>query len=135
MTANPAKPGTATLSMTGQSFSGCTVSTSGITVKSVAAYKLPFKTTVSDAKGLPVTVTKPGAVVTVSALGTTITCTYQAPKISGTASNTGSSVAFANQTFTLVSGGSLCPSSGTLSVTYAPLADTSVKGDPHVFVN
>jgi hypothetical protein len=138
VTANPAKPGTAKLSITGQTFSGCTASISGVTVtvKSVKAYKAPFATTVSDAKGLPVVVTKPGAVIVVSALGETITCTYQATSIKGAASNTGSSVSFKDQAFKVVTGSnSLCPSTGDLTVAYAPVEDTSVTGHPHVFVN
>jgi hypothetical protein len=135
---NPAKPGSATLSITGQTFSTCTASISGVTVtvKSVTAYKAPYAATVSDAKGLPVTVTKPGAVIVVSALGETITCTYQAASIKGVSDNTGSSVTFTDQAFKLVTGSSsLCPSTGDLTVAYAPVEDTSVKGDPHVFVN
>jgi hypothetical protein len=138
VTKNPAKPGTAMLSVTGQSFSSCTASISGITVtiKSVTDYKPPFKATVSDATGFPVTVTKPGFVVVASAEGETLTCTYQAAKITGSASNTGSAVAFKDQAFKVVTGSSsLCPASGDLTVTYAPVKDTSVKGDPHVFVN
>jgi hypothetical protein len=138
VTANPVKPGSATLSITGQTFSSCTASISGVTVtvKSVKAYKPPFKTTVSDAKGLPVVVTKPGAVIVVSALGETITCTYQATSIKGVGSNSNSSVSFTDQAFSLVTGSnSLCPSTGDLTVAYAPVKDTSVTGDPHVFVN
>jgi hypothetical protein len=138
VTANPAKPGSATLSITGQTFSSCTAAISGVTVtvKSVTPYKPPFKTTVSDAKGLPVVVTKPGTVIVVSALGETITCTYQAASIKGAANNTGSSVTFTDQAFKVVTGSnSLCPSTGDLTVAYAPVEDTSVKGDPHVFVN
>ena len=135
---NPAKPGTAKLSLTAQTFSSCTASISGVTVtvKSVKAYKLPYKTTVSDAKGLPVVVTKPGAVIIVTAEGETIKCTYQAAKITGSASNTGSKVSFTDQAFTLVTGSnSLCPATGDLTVAYAPVKDTSVTGNPKVFVN
>jgi hypothetical protein len=138
VTKNPAKPGTATLSITGITLSSCTADISGITVtvKSVTDYKPPFATTVSDAKGFPVTVTKPGFVVVATADGITATCTYQAASIKGAASNTGSSVAFKDQAFKVVTGSSsLCPSGGDLTVTYAPVEDTSVKGDPHVFVN
>jgi hypothetical protein len=138
VTTNPAKPGTATLSITAQSYSDCKATIDGIkaTVKSVTAYKLPYKVTVSDAKGLPVTVTKPGATVVASADGVTATCTYQAAKITGSADNTGSAVAFKDQELKVVTGSSsLCPASGDLTVTYAPVEDTSVKGDPHVFVN
>jgi hypothetical protein len=135
---NPAKPGTSTLSITGLSLSKCTADISGITVtvKSVTDYKAPFKATVSDATGLPVTVTKPGFVVVASADGVTDTCTYKAAKITGAASNTGSAVAFTDQAFKVLSGSnSLCPSGGDLTVTYAPVKDTSVTGDPKVFVN
>jgi hypothetical protein len=138
VTKNPAKPGTATLSVTGITLSSCTAKISGITVtvKSVTDYKPPFATTVSDAKGFPVTVTKPGFVVVASADGITATCTFQAASIKGAASNTGSSVSFTNQAFKLVPGSnSLCPSGGDLTVAYAPVVDTSVKGSPHVFVN
>jgi hypothetical protein len=138
VTTNPAKPGTAALSVTGISLSSCTASISGITVtvKSVTDYKPPFKATVSDAKGLPVTVTEPGFVVVASADGITATCTFQAASIKGVASNTGSSVSFTDQAFKLLPGSSsFCPSGGDLTVAYAPVEDTSVKGDPHVFVN
>jgi len=138
VTANPAKPGTAKLSITGQGFSSCTASISGVTVtvKSVKDYMAPYKTTVSDATGLNVVVTKPGAVIVVSAVGETITCTYQAAAIKGATSNTGSSVSFKDQAFNVVSGSnSLCPATGDLTVAYAPVVDTSVTGDPHVFVN
>jgi hypothetical protein len=138
VTTNPAKPGTAKLSVTGITLSSCTAKISGITVtvKSVTDYKPPFATTVSDAKGLPVTVTKPGFTVVASADGVTATCTFQAASIKGAASNTGSSVSFTDQAFKVVTGSSsLCPSGGDLTVAYAPVEDTSVKGDPHVFVN
>jgi hypothetical protein len=138
VTANPAKPGTATLSVTGISLSSCTATISGITVtvKSVKDYKAPFKATVSDAKGFPVTVTKPGFVVVASADGITATCTFQAASIKGSASNSNSSVNFTDQAFKVVTGSnSLCPSGGDLTVAYAPVKDTSVSGDPHVFVN
>jgi len=135
---NPAAPGTAKLSITKLTLSKCTASISGITVtvKSVTDYKPPFKATVSDATGFPVTVTKPGFVVVASADGETVTCTYQAATITGAASNTGSAVAFTDQAFTVVSGSnSLCPSGGDLTVTYAPVKDKSVTGNPKVFVN
>jgi hypothetical protein len=138
VTANPAKPGTAKVSVTGITLSTCTASISGITVtvKSVTDYKAPFKGTVSDATGFPVTVTKPGFTVVASADGETVTCTYTAAKITGAASNTGSAVAFKDQAFKVLSGSnSLCPSGGDLTVTYAPVKDTSVKGSPKVFVN
>jgi hypothetical protein len=138
VTANPAKPGTATLSVTGISLSKCTATISGIavTVKKVTDYKPPFKGTVSDATGFPVTVTKPGFTVVASADGVTVTCTYTAASITGAASNTGSAVAFTDQAFKVVSGSnSLCPSGGDLTVTYAPVKDKSVTGSPKVFVN
>ncbi len=56
VTGNPAKPGKATESLTSQKFSKCTVSVSGVTVQEHQGSNLPYKVSVSDAKGFPVTV-------------------------------------------------------------------------------
>ncbi len=136
VTTNPAKPGTADVSLTAQTFSGCTSNVSGVTsVESVTAEKLPYKGTVSDAKGLPVTVAAPTATVDLDTEVGAISCTYTAKTIKGAASNTGQKITFKNQALTFSSGSSLCPTSGDFSATYGPVKDTSVKGDPHVFVN
>jgi hypothetical protein len=136
VTTNPAKPGTADTSTTAQTFSSCTSNVSGVTsVTSVTAEKLPYKTTISDATGHPVTVAAPSATIDLNTEVGAVTCTYSATKIKGVASNTASTVTFKNQTLTFKSGSSLCPASGDFSATYGPVKDTSVTGDPHVFVN
>ncbi len=143
VTANPPKPGTAKESLTAQSFSSCTSSASGVTVKSVTVGNLPYNVTVSDASGFPVKVsqtssTKPlktTAVLVVSGVGT-ITCIFVAASISGHASNTGNTVSFSKQTFKKGSGSNgFCPASGTFTAKYGPVLDTSVTGSPKVFVN
>lgn len=138
---NPAKPGTATESLTAQTFGKCTTNiAAGATVQSVTVQKLPYKSAISDATGFPVTVTKPGGklqtTIVIGVLGTTITCIYQATKLSGKATNAGSADIFKNQTFTLSSGPpGACPASGAFSATFGPKKDFSVTGSPLVFVN
>jgi len=144
VTSNPVKPGTAKESLTAQSFSKCKISVSGVTLKSLKAGNLPYNVSVSDAKGDPVTVSgtsksKPLSVTATVAVGTsTLSCTYTAAKITGHASNKGNVVTFSKQKFTFASGGSLCTalgSSAAFSATIGPVTDSSVKGDPKVFVN
>jgi hypothetical protein len=145
VTANPARPGKATLSVTGWSIK-CPKTVDGIPLNGVSAINLPYKATVSDAKGDPVAITghkksKPvgfKAVVTVN--GAKDTCIVTAAKVSGHASNTGNKVSFKSQQFSLASGSSpICSSLGgttaTFSATYGPVRDTSVHGSPKVFIN
>ena len=135
VTKNPAAPGTATESLTAQTFSGCTSNISGATVKSVKVLNLPYTTTVSDAAGNPVTVSKPSTKITLSTGLGVLTCTYKAAAIQGKASNKGNLITFKNQLFTKSSGSSLCPASGDFSAKFGPVKDTSVSGSPAVFVN
>jgi hypothetical protein len=136
VTANPAKPGTAAESLSAQTFSSCTTNIAGATaVKSVAVLKLPYPTTISDASGFPITVKNLSTKIRLNTVIGTVTCTYGAAKIVGSASNTGQVNAFKNQLFKLSSGPSACPAKGSFSATFGPLADTSVSGSPHVFVN
>lgn len=137
---NPLKPGTAVESLTAQTFTGCTQNIiGGATVKSVTVQNLPYKSTISDATGFPVTVTKPSGVlkttIVIAVLGTTLTCTYKAIKLSGKATNVGNADIFKNQLFTLLSGSSACPTQGSFSATFGPKKDISVTGQPLVFVN
>jgi hypothetical protein len=138
---NPLKPGTATESQTTETIGKCTVSIAGATVKSVKAVNLPYNASVSDKKGFPVTVSgrsksKPIQLTAVAkALGQTLTCSYKAAKVSGSASNKGNTITVTNQKFTKVSGSTLCPTTSTFSAKYGPVKDTSVKGNPAVFVN
>jgi hypothetical protein len=141
VTANPAKPGTATESLTAQTFSKCTISVSGVTVKSLKVSNLPYKVTVSDKKGDPVKVSESSKskplklTVTVVFAGSPITCTATAASIGGHASNTGNKVSFSKQKLAS-GGGGICPKgNGSFSASFGPLTDTSVKGSPKVFVN
>jgi len=142
VTANPGKPGKATESLTSQKFSKCTVNVSGVTFKSIKANNLPYKVSVSDAKGDPVTVSgssksKPISFTATVAAGTlTVTCTYKATSVKGSASNTGNTIAFSKQKFAFASGNAiLCPASANFSATFGPVTDSSVSGSPKVFVN
>jgi hypothetical protein len=140
VTGNPGKPGKATESLTSQKFSKCTVSVSGITFKSIKVSNLPYKVTVSDAKGFPVTISgssksKPIAVtVTVTVGVNPVTCSYKATSVKGSSSNTGNTITFSKQKFTRTAG-ALCPASASFSATFGPVTDSSVKGSPKVFVN
>jgi|SRR5579862_7448089 len=139
---NPAKPGTATESLTKQTFSKCSIPGVPATINSFTVNNLPYKGTVSDAAGDPVKVsgqskTKPLKAtisVTVSGLGT-FKCFVKAASIKGNASNTGNKVTFANQKFTGGGTNSACPSSAKFSASYGPVVDSSVSGSPKVFVN
>jgi hypothetical protein len=137
---NPLKPGTATESLTAQTFSKCTTNITGATsVQSVKVLNLPYTSKISDATGFPVTVTKPGGVlktsITINSVIGLLTCTYKATKLSGKATNVGNADIFKNQTFTLSSGSSVCPAKGAFSATFGPKRDFSVTGTPLVFVN
>ena len=138
---NPVKPGTAKESLTAQSFSKCTTNVSGITVKSINVKNLPYHVTVSDGKGHPVKVTgqsktKPILVTVKAAAGTTtVTCSYKAASLNGSASNTGNKISFAKQKFTKSAGSGFCPASANFAGAFGPVVDTSVTGSPKVFVN
>ncbi|WP_133914580.1 Tat pathway signal sequence domain protein [Streptomyces sp. NBC_00582] len=127
VTDNPAAPGAATESLTGQTFGNCTSNVLGVTgVTSITVNNLPYTTTVTS--GGVVTVTPPSGstvqttVVLRTLLGT-VSCVYQASGLSGTASNADNSIAFSNQAFTRTSGSTLCPSAGYFTAKYAPVTD------------
>jgi hypothetical protein len=138
---NPARPGTARESITAQTFSGCTISIRGVTIKSLTVGNLPYNATISDARGNPVRISgrsraKPLMISVTVKFGTsTFSCSVKAASIAGTASNRGNVVAFVKQKFVKASGGSFCPSTGTFSAAWGPVLDTSVRGNPAVFVN
>ncbi len=137
---NPAPTGSATESLTAQTFSGCTSNVTGVTgVQSLVVNGLPYNTKVSDSSGFPVTVT-PGSsgviqtTVTLSTLLGTATCVYTGPSINGNASNTDNSLNFVNQHFTKSSGSGLCFTDAYFSIHYGPVTDTT-KGGAKVFTN
>lgn len=136
VTKNPLKPGTATESLTAQTFGSCTTNIPGATsVKSVTVLNLPYATTVSDATGFPITVSKTSTKLSLNTILGLVTCTYALATLHGNASNTGSLNSFKNQVFSLSSGPAACPAKGSFSASFGPLKDTSVTGSPNVFVN
>lgn len=136
---NPIAKGTATESVTAQTFAKCTVSLAGVKLKSIVTQNLPYKATVSDSTGFPVTITgqsttKPLQFTATASFGTiTATCTYTAAKVKGNASNRGNTITFKAQVFTLKKGP--CGKTAAFSATFGPVRDTSVTGNPAVFVN
>ncbi|MFJ7909255.1 Tat pathway signal sequence domain protein [Kitasatospora sp. NPDC096204] len=142
VTSNPAAPGSAVERLDTQTFGSCTSNVVGVTgVKSITVTNLPFTNTVSDAPGNPVKLT-PGAagvmgttVVLNTILGS-INCNYQnSTGINGTTSNTGNTIGFSGQPFTLASGPSLCFPTGYFSATYGQVIDITAPGQPVLFVN
>jgi hypothetical protein len=148
VTANASR--TATLSVTKQSLTGCSISVSGVTLNSITALNLPYVATISSAKGNPVTVagsksSEPvsfEAKITVGSGTSAVsaTCIYTAAKVTGKASNKGNKVSFSKQSFSLdtTSSSSLCSeaaATATFSATYGPVVDTSAKHSPKVFVS
>ncbi|MEU1593999.1 Tat pathway signal sequence domain protein [Streptomyces sp. NPDC005708] len=141
VTDNPAAPGTATESLTGHSFDSgsCTSNVIGVLgVTGITVDHLPYTTTVGSDGTVTVTPAAGSTIQTTVKLRTllgTVTCVYQAPSLTGTASNTDNGIAFTSQQFTKVSGSSLCFANGYFTAKYAPVTDTSQAGSPVVSVN
>jgi hypothetical protein len=140
---NPAKGHTASLSLTKQTLGKCSVTGTlhaEVTSISASVAKLPYKVSISDKKGDPVTVSGATLAVKADTVVGNLTCIYTAKTIKGNASNKSQSVTFSKQTFTLdtSASSSLCTDAGTsgsFSASFGPIKDTSVKGKPHVYVN
>ncbi|NBM15694.1 Tat pathway signal sequence domain protein [Streptomyces sp. GC420] len=141
VTDNPAAPGTATETVTAHTFdaASCSSNVTGVLgVTSITVNNLPYSAAVTS--GGVVTITPPSGstvrttVVLRTLLGS-ITCVYQAPGLTGAASNTDNSITFTNQQFSKVSGSSLCFANGYFTAKYAPVSDTTQAGGPAVFVN
>ncbi|MEU6099203.1 Tat pathway signal sequence domain protein [Streptomyces flaveolus] len=137
VTDNPTAPGTATESLTAHTFdsSSCTSNVTGVLgVTGIKVANLPYTTTVSSGGTVAVTPPSGSAVRTTVTLRTllgSVNCVYEAPGLSGTASNADNGIAFADQHFTKVSGSGLCFANGYFTATYAPVTD----GGATVFVN
>jgi hypothetical protein len=139
---NPAVPGIATESTTGQTFDSCTANIFGVIgVTSVVVNNLPFATTVeSGTAAVSVTGTDAAPIQTTLKLRTilgSVTCVYRANgnAIAGVAGSGDSSISFANQQFNKFSGPITCPSNGFFTASYAPVLDTSLADSPEVFTN
>jgi len=137
---NPGAGGTATESLTVQTFSTCTANVVGVTcVQSVTVDNLPYGATVNGTtKAVKITGTTAKPIQTTVKLCTllgTITCVYQADlnTVTGTASNVDNSISFSNQKFNKTTGPSTCFANGYFSAVYAPVKDTTVSGSPVVF--
>ncbi|MCX5424485.1 Tat pathway signal sequence domain protein [Streptomyces sp. NBC_00078] len=134
---NPAAPGTATESVTGQTFdsSSCTSNVVGVLgVKSISVDNLPYTTTVASGGALTVAPADGSTIQTTVKLTTllgSITCVYQAPSLTGTTNNDDNSINFTSQHFTKTSGSSLCFSNGYFTAKYAPVTDNGAA----VYVN
>jgi hypothetical protein len=141
---NPVKAGEATLSVTSMSVSKC--GTTGGVSLSLEPINLPYGATIRSARGNPVTLSqasksKPvGFTVTATKDSVTATCVFTAASLSGHASNKGNVVGFSKQALTLDTSASsgactlLKLTSATVTATYGPLVDASVKHSPKVFV-
>ncbi|WP_338783829.1 Tat pathway signal sequence domain protein [Streptomyces sp. DG1A-41] len=137
VTDNPAAPGTATESLTSHSFdtSGCTANVVGVLgVSGITVDNLPYTTSVSSDGTVSVTPGAGSAIQSTVRLRTllgTINCVYQAPSLTGAASNADNSISFTNQQFTKTSGSSLCFANAFFTAKYAPVT----KGGVAVNVN
>jgi hypothetical protein len=142
VTDNPAAGGTASETLTAQTFSSCSASgIFGVTgVNSITVNNLSYNTSVDAANStVSLSAGANGPVQATVSLRTvlgSVTCAYRptSGSLSGTASNTDNSIAFTNQGLTKATGSGLCPGTSTFNATYAPSNDTSVAGSPAVFV-
>ncbi|MFG3644658.1 Tat pathway signal sequence domain protein [Micromonospora sp. NPDC047762] len=137
---NPTAPGTATESLTAQSFGTCTTNVFGTTgVQSIALNNLPYATSVTSAGVVKISGTTAAPVqstVVLNSLLGAITCVYRTStnSLTGAAANATNSITFTNQPFTKFSGPSLCFGTAYFSATYSPVRDSS-KGNAAVYVN
>lgn len=135
VTANPPAPGTATESLTVQTFSSCTSNVIGVTaVNSVTVSNLPYSVSVTSAGAVTVSGTISTTVSLRTLLGT-ISCTYASSSLSGSVVTADNGIKFTNQQFTKTSGPGTCFSTGFFSVEYAPVTDSSQTGSPLVYTN
>ncbi|WFE31050.1 Tat pathway signal sequence domain protein [Micromonospora sp. WMMD975] len=138
---NPTASGTATESLTAQTFTSCTTNVFGTTgVQSVTVNNLPYTTSVTSAGVVTISGTAAAPIqstVVLNSLLGAITCVYRtsANKLTGVAANATNSIAFTNQTLTKFSGPSLCFGTAYFTATYSPVKDTSKTGSPGVYVN
>ena len=133
---NPVAPGTAVERLIGQTFGRCSSSIPGTTgVKSVRVLGLPYRTTIRDSAGNPVTIFRARTQLTLRTVVGTLTCAYGAARLRGRADNAGSRIIFVGQLFRLTSGSAACPKGGSFSAAFGPVTNVSAHGLPHVFVS
>lgn len=138
---NPGASGTATESLTAQSFGSCTTNVVGTTgVNSVTVNNLPYATAVTSGGTVTISGTATAPIQSTVVLNTLlgpITCVYRTSSntLTGTAVNGTNSIIFTNQVLTKTSGPSTCFTTAYFSATYSPVQDTSQAGNPGVYVN
>jgi len=129
VTDNPAAPGTATESLTAHTFGSCTANVVGVLgVTSITVNNLPYSTSVASDGTVTVTPASGSTIQTTVVLRTllgSINCVYQAPSLTGVASNTDNSITFTGQQFAKTSGSSLCFANGYFTAKYSPVTDAS----------
>jgi hypothetical protein len=141
---NPSKAGQATLSVTAVSVAKCS-KVLGLSL-SLRAINLPYNATVKDSKGDPITLSgtkksKPtGFKATAGTGASAVVCIFTGATFTGHASNKHNTVSFTKQSLTLDKAASngLCSDLGTkatVTATYGPIVDSSVKHSPKVFVS
>jgi hypothetical protein len=137
---NPIAPGTATESLTAQSFGTCTTNVFGTTgVQSITLNNLPYATSVTSAGVVKITGTAAAPIqstVVLNSLLGTVNCVYRTStnSLTGAAVNATNSIVFTNQPLTKFSGSALCFNTAYFSATYSPVRD-STKGNAAVYVN
>ncbi|MFG2056067.1 Tat pathway signal sequence domain protein [Micromonospora sp. NPDC048930] len=137
---NPPAPGTATESLTAQTFTSCTSNVAGTTgVNSVTVNNLPYATSVTSAGVVTISGTATAPIQSTVVLNTLlgpITCVYRTSSntLTGTAVNATNSIVFTNQVLTKSSGPSTCFSTAYFTARYSPVQDSTQGGSP-VYVN
>jgi hypothetical protein len=135
VTSNPTAPGTATESLTAQTFTNCTSNVLGVLgVTSITVNNLPYTAAVSSDDTVTVTAAAGSKIRTTVVLRTllgSVSCVYEGASLAGTADDADNSIAFVNQQFTKVSGSSLCFANAFFSAKYAPVT----SGGAAVVVN
>ncbi|MFJ8535973.1 Tat pathway signal sequence domain protein [Streptomyces sp. NPDC093591] len=127
VTDNPSAPGTATESVSAHTFdaASCTANVVGVLgVTSITVDNLPYSAAVTSDGTVTVTPAEGSTIQTTVVLRTllgSINCVYQAPTLSGTASNDDNTINFASAPFAKVSGSSLCFANGYFTAKYAPV--------------
>jgi hypothetical protein len=128
---NPPAGGVAMLTLTSWSFGTCSSNIPNLTIQSITVSNLPYTVSIGGA-GVTITGGSAGPIQLTfrftSVVGP-VTCLYRANSnaITGTPSNTDSSVAFINQQLNKSSGSGVCPSSFFFSATYI-VTDTTAGG-------
>ncbi|WP_369173215.1 Tat pathway signal sequence domain protein [Streptomyces sp. R28] len=134
---NPGAPGTATESVSAHTFdaASCTTNVVGVLgVTGITVNNLPYSAAVASDGTVTVTPAEGSVIQTTGVLRTllgSINCVYQAPSLSGTASNVDNTINFNRAQFTKVSGSSLCFANGYFTAKYAPVTGSGAA----VYVN